>query len=66
MSEVRYNGVSGGGAPTATSQESRAADALKAKNAVEKVEKMALTPVLNNAVKMINRTAQENQKKLKG
>ncbi|MBI5699542.1 hypothetical protein HZC35_04425 [Candidatus Saganbacteria bacterium] len=62
MTETRTVGVSGIAAAAST-PESRAADALKAKNAVEK---MILQPVLNNAVKMINRTAKENQDNIKG
>ncbi|MFA4905354.1 MAG: hypothetical protein WC645_02500 [Candidatus Margulisiibacteriota bacterium] len=63
MTETRTVGVGGGGAPTATSVESRAADALKAKNAIDK---MILQPVLNNAVKMVNQAAKENRNNLKG
>jgi hypothetical protein len=63
MTETRTVGVSGGGGAAAAAQPSPAEQAAKAEAAVKK---MALTPILNNAVKMVNRAAQENQEHLKG
>jgi len=63
MTETRTVGVSGSGGAVAAAQPSPAEQAARAEAAVKK---MALTPILNNAVKMVNRAAQENQEHLKG